>query len=373
MWISDEKPSAFLKSLTPWETVLEKSGLPVYLYGTGNGADKTMDYLLSRRLKISGVFASDGFVRDRSFRGFRVLSQEDMERRCGKAAVILCFSLSGREGYERLDRLAETHLVFSPSASVCGTDFRSMAFLRSRADQLDRIDGWLSDGLSRELFRRVLRWKVTGDHRWLDGPEGEDRCPDAYYRHGRVHIDVGAYDGDTVRSYLAENPNVARILAFEPDADSFRKLQAGTDPSRVDCFLAACGDRNGVLPFSGRRGRGSAVAEDGNGTVPVWTLDVICGHRRLGEPGKDVGSLKVDAEGMDAKVLYGAANLITDCRPVVRAAAYHREEDLTEIPRILKRYVYRSNLYFRKKACVPAWDTEYVLVPEPRSGERLET
>ena len=374
MWLENEKPSVLLPKLTPWETALTQSGLPVCLFGTGNGADKIMDCLQSLGIRVSGVFSSDPFVRDRSFRGFRVESRREMEDRLGKAAVLLCFGLSGEEGYRLLDGLAERHLVISPSSSVCGRDMRDMSRLLSGSglETLDRIDGWLSDDLSKELFRRVLCWKVTGDHRWLDGPGGEDKCPDAYYAHSRIHVDVGAYDGDTVREYLSANPSVERIMAFEPDGDNFRRLQAGTDPSRVDCFLAACSDRNGVMPFEGGRGRGSAAGAQPRQTVPTWKLDTICGHAHLGDSGKDVGSLKIDAEGMDRQVLFGAANLITDCRPVVRVSAYHKEEDLTEIPGILKRYVYQSELYFRKKPCVPAWDTEYVFVPAPRGRGRRE-
>lgn len=362
MWISDEKPSAFLRKLVPWETALKQSGLPVFLYGTGDGADKTMDYLLSQDVRISGVFVSDEFLRGQSFRGYHVLSAAEAAKR-GRMAVILCFGLQGRDVFEALDRLAEKHLVIVPSCSVCGRDFRNMDALIGSSGTLDRIDAWLADDLSRELFRKVLRWKVTGDHRWLETDAGSDRCPEAYYAHGRTHIDVGAYDGDTVVSYLEANPSVERIMAFEPDDGNYRKLAAKAEPGRVDCYHAACADRNGSAGFRGKRGRGSAARGSEGNTVPVWKLDTFTGHARLGEKGIDIGSMKIDAEGMDKEVLFGAANLITDCRPVIRIAAYHKEEDFTEIPLTLKRLIYRSDLYFRKKLYVPAWDTEYILVP----------
>ena len=49
----------------------------ILLYGTGNGADKILDQLISRGITVSGVFASDGFVRNRTFRGFKVISFSD--------------------------------------------------------------------------------------------------------------------------------------------------------------------------------------------------------------------------------------------------------------------------------------------------------
>ena len=365
MILEDRKPSAFLPELCPWEDAVRKSGRPVYLYGMGNGADKILRYLTSLGLRVSGVFASDAFVRGQSFHGFPVWTRKELDARAPDAAVILCFAMEGKEAYGTLDDIARTHPVFAPTAPVYGGVFRGEEYYLSHREELDRIDGWLDDGLSRELFRRVLHWRITADHRWLDGPEGGDVCPAEYYGHNRFHIDVGAYDGDTVSEYLAKNPEVAKVLAFEPEDGNFRRLQINADPSRVECHHAACGDRNGTVAFSDGRGRGSAAGGEKPHAVPMWKLDTVCGHIHLGagRTGKDVGSIKIDAEGMDREVLYGAANLITNCRPVVRVASYHREEDLLEIPQILKRYVYHSKLYFRKKDCVPAWDAEYILVP----------
>ena len=61
-------------SLDLWE-YLAKERRPVALYGTGDGADKIISVLERYGLKdlIIAVFASDGFVRDRSFKGFKNL------------------------------------------------------------------------------------------------------------------------------------------------------------------------------------------------------------------------------------------------------------------------------------------------------------
>ena len=58
---------------------LKKSKKPVFLYGTGNGADKVIDDFNNRGIKISGVFVSDGFCRDRTFRGFKVKTFADIQ------------------------------------------------------------------------------------------------------------------------------------------------------------------------------------------------------------------------------------------------------------------------------------------------------
>ena len=368
-------PSRLIPDWTPWEETLASCGLPIYLYGTGDGADKVLRRMQASgyRLPVEGFFVSDAFSRGQTYGGLPVLSLSELEARVPRAAVVLCFGLHGREGFAVLDSLAEKHLVLAPSTSVYGGTCMGKADYLAKAEQLDRVDDWLSDELSRELFRLVLRWKITGEYRWLDGSESDAEKPAAYTAHKETHIDVGAYDGDTVAAYLAANPNVDRILAFEPDESSYRKLKIRTDPERVDCFRCVCSDRDGSVPFSGRHGRGSSASTDraGGKPVPAWKLDTVCGHRILGKNGKRIGSVKIDAEGMERETLYGAANLITNCRPVLSVAAYHREEDLFELPILMKRFLYDSDLYFRKQLCVPAWDTEFILVPR-RKDDRYE-
>ena len=76
------------------ETVWEKAAQtkkPILLYGTGNGADKILDELTRLGVRVSGVFASDGFVRKRTFRGFPVLSYSEAKEQFGDFLVLVAF------------------------------------------------------------------------------------------------------------------------------------------------------------------------------------------------------------------------------------------------------------------------------------------
>ncbi len=341
---------------------LTKSGLPVYLYGTGDGADKILDYLTACGIRVRGVFASDGFVRDRSFRGYKVESLHDVEAREGKVACVLCFGLEGKEAFSFLQPLADRHLLLAPALPVYGTGRLDHAMLAERRADCERIFGWLSDELSRKLYRDVLAYHLTGGISYLQSDADTLDVPRGYILHKQIHIDVGAYDGDTAREYLRMNPDVERILAFEPDDKTYRKLVENTDPRRVICMHAACGAKDGNASHGGS-GRGSHL-EHGEGTVQVRSLDSVCGYPFVGSHGMAVGSIKIDAEGEDSAVLHGAANLITACRPAICVSAYHRASDLFDLPFMLKRLDYRSELYFRKKPYVPAWDTLFYLIPK---------
>lgn len=345
---------------------LKESGLPVYLYGTGDGADKILDDLTAEGVSVRGVFASQGFVRERTFRGFPVESLDDVEAREGRIAAALCFGLEGEEAFDFLRPIGEKHLLVSPAVPVYGEGRLDHAMVEKYAEDIERIYDWLADNLSKDLYRRVLAYHLTGDLSYLECPGETNVAPAEYFLHTKTHLDVGAYDGDTALEYLQNNPACEKIIAFEPNPQTFRKLQRNVDPARVECILAACGAKDGFASQRGS-GRGSRL-EVGEGEVAVRCLDSVCGYPYVRSRGIPVGSLKIDAEGEDLPVLRGSANLITACRPSLCVSAYHRAEDLIRLPLVMKRLDYKSKLYFRKKPYVPAWDTVFYLIPQKQEA-----
>ena len=78
-----------------WEEIKNEKR-PIVVYGMGNGADKLFDRLDSFGVKVSDVFASDGFVRGHSFRGYRVKSFSEIKETYADFVILLSFA-SNRE------------------------------------------------------------------------------------------------------------------------------------------------------------------------------------------------------------------------------------------------------------------------------------
>lgn len=57
---------------------LRSADRPIVMYGTGNGADKIFDVLDSLGIEVKDIFASDGFIRNRTFHGKKVISYSDI-------------------------------------------------------------------------------------------------------------------------------------------------------------------------------------------------------------------------------------------------------------------------------------------------------
>ena len=71
---------------------LAKDGKPVVIYGMGNAAEKIISLLKGFGIEVSGVFASDEFVRGHSFLGYRVMKYSEVCEKYDDFNVVLAFA-----------------------------------------------------------------------------------------------------------------------------------------------------------------------------------------------------------------------------------------------------------------------------------------
>ncbi len=337
---------------------------PVLLYGMGNGAEKIYSVLSDKGIKISGVFASEGFVRGQSFLGYRVMSLEEAEAVFGDFAAVLCFALEG-DKTRILAYIKQRHTLYSPNLPVYGEGMLDREYILSQSKKIQRLYDCLADNLSKELFVSLLKYNITGETDYLTENKSGYFYPKGFFMHNKRHIDVGAYNGDTVIEYTALNPFYSDVVAFEPDIINYKKLKNNTAHLRdVICEKAAVCDREGNAGFYAKGSRSSALQTESEGIRTV-TIDGYCSQRTVNATGAEVGSIKIDAEGADREVLQGAVNVIYRNRPDIMAALYHRASDLIDLPLLIRSYDYKYKLYLRKKEYVPAWDV-FLLAASPK-------
>lgn len=342
------------------ETLLSEKRA-IVLYGMGTGAEKIYSYLKRHNIEIKGIVASDGFVRGNSFLGFRVKSIAEAENELGDLCLVLCFGLEG-ERSRFLAGIPKRHRLVSPNLPVFGENACDKAFILENAERFERVLGYLSDELSRKIFIALLKYNATGDISYLEIANSNDP-PKEFFAHNARHIDVGAYDGDTVAEFIKNSSDYSDIVAFEPDPSTYKKLCANVAGYRaVIAENSAVGSKNGKIAFSSGGGRASHSGEGGE-TVGCISVDSYCGYTHIGANGVRVGSIKIDAEGMDKNVIYGAVNTIYCCKCAVSVALYHRAEDIIELPLLLKKHYHKYDFYIRKKEYVPAWDVFLYAIP----------
>ena len=337
---------------------LHSATKPILLYGMGDGADKVLNQCRLRGIPVAGVFASDGFARHNDYQGYTVTSYSEAKAQFGDMIVLVCFGTHRPEVMELIRQVASEQELYMPDVPVAGDVIFDRPFAAAHREELEQVYAMLADDASRQVFRDVIEYKLTGQIACLD------RCSTAQADSYRLldlgdnehFVDLGAYKGDTVADFLrVTGGSYGSITAVEPERGSFKKLvQATQTLERCRCVQAVMTDAPGEVPFRGGRGRGSGANAAGS-LMAAESLDHLTG-------GAAVTYLNIDVEGNEAAVLHGGRQTIAAHRPKILLAAYHRSEDLFDLPLQMLDICPDYQVYLRHWPCYPAWDVNYIFI-----------
>lgn len=366
-----------------WD-VLRGESRPILIYGTGNGADKIIDVMEHRHIRPSGVFASDGFVRCREFRGMHVMSYSQALEAFGEDIVILvAFGSPRDEVLSFIDALSRRHSLYIPDVPLFAHDLEAELFTPdyaiSHREQIERAAAaFNAEGA--ELFWELLAYRITADPVYLRRTEDFDVSVRTCLPQdiSRV-IDGGAFNGDTARTFLGAFSSLTHVVCAEPDARTFRKLSAFAEAdARVTAVNASLGAAPGSDSFSAAASRASAVEKQSRRSkcseVRRLTVDLLCGY--LSTDGAVSGCaapagysdifgaaagdgrllIKLDVEGAELASLEGARQTIAAERPALAVSLYHRTADIFDIPLFLRSIHADYSFRLRRARCVPSWE-----------------
>lgn len=233
--------------------------------------------------------------------------------------------------------------------------------LRSNSSKIEMVYDLMSDQKSKDLF--ISKLAVHGsnlDYSLLrdffvkfSEPYGrlgpQCNCPqltpeDIFYfdndifelRDNEVYVDVGAYDGDTVETFLQAvdrfGVSAKRIYAFEPDPRNFLKLHSafGVHPL-VSCHEVGLWKEKALLCFnyseeSHHNDQSSQITAEGKGKISVTSLDDFFAD-------VNISLIKMDPPGrIIHEIISGGAEVIKKNKPNLILGTYHSLEEFLETP-----------------------------------------
>jgi FkbM family methyltransferase len=336
-----------------WDNI-SSCGKPVYIYGMGNGADKILDILRNMGVSVSGVFASDDFVRGQSFRGFTVKKLSDIEAVTDDFIIVLAFGSDRPDVISHIEDAANRHTLYAPDIPVCGGGLFTRSYFEENRSAFERVYDLLEDEWSRSLYENVINFKLSGNIAYLlneNSTDLDDIFGSLPLSDNEIFADLGAYTGDTAAVFeRVTDGRYREIHAFEPQPKTFKRLLKNTkDMKRITCHNAAVWSESGSLSFSGNDNRNSSLFggfEEKSVTVQTLRVDEVL---------TDVTLIKLDVEGAEEQALTGAKTSLKSGAKLL-CAVYHRNDDLYKLPLLINAVNPRYHFKLRRVRCLPAWD-----------------
>ena len=340
-----------------WHTLL-KSNLPILIYGMGNGADKIISVFEQYGIEYKDVFASDGFVRGHSYKGKRVISySEACEKYPNGFDIVVSFGSKLPDVIDKIYSLEIKHRVYAPDVEVTGNVLFCEEFFDLHIKEIYNARNSFDDELSREVFDNIIRYKLSGSLSYLKATAfSEDECDSLLNLESyQSYLDLGAYNGDTIKKYKGLCKNLKKICAFEPDKRNFRKLSSFCEQINdvdITALNYAVYSSDTVLQFSSSGNRNSTAVANGSFEHKTTDIEAKAPDSIL----DSVDFIKFDVEGLEYDALLGCKNLIKNAQPDLLVSMYHKSEDVFKLPLLIKSLNPSYSLYLRRLPYIPAWD-----------------
>lgn len=348
----------FIKEKNVWDT-LKDSDKPLVLYGMGLGAEKIMSELEQRGMRADDIFASDEFVRGHSFKGYKVLRYSEVCEKYKDFNVVLCFASRIDEVIDRIAEIDGEHTVFAPDVPVAGGGLFTREYITENEEKFEKAYSLLADEESKRVYKDILNFKVSGKIKYLLSSfcdKSKVYSDILNLNENEEIIDLGAYDGDTIREFTAATGGKYKhITALEPDKKSYKKLLKNTDGMKnISTLNMGVWSKRDTLIFDAEAGRNSKLSAEGV-SVEVTDIDSLNIAPTF---------IKMDIEGSEMKALEGAEKTIKKYLPKLYICAYHRNEDLFALPLKIKELSEKYKIYFRHSKYIPAWESNFYCVAE---------
>lgn len=239
-----------------WIDLLKKEKLPLIMWGCGDVADAVLEYLEYNHIPVSGIWV-DGIPEKKMFRNIVIDDFSTILNRFEKFNVILGHSWYelGEELYQRSEQIARVFYAFSISYGQY--DLVKYRAIEKEAERYVRLCHSFEDNFSVKNLLAFLNTKMTGHVQYIFDvfKKGMSFFNNDVFTvaDDEVFLDIGAYNGDTIRSFLQQTRGkYQKIMAVEPDADNFLSLSEYVARERlknVSVSMTAAWDKREDLKF----------------------------------------------------------------------------------------------------------------------------
>jgi len=333
---------------------------PLVLYGAGELGGSILDVCEEQGLPVACVCDRRATG---ALGGVPIVDPQTLQRNFANATVVVCSYTYNDEIIKNLTRLGFAQDRIVP----CPAEYSQYASPRSFGKHIDgyaRAYDFFADNVSKRTVLGRLRMYLCETLMEIN-----TAC-DRYYEDGfielgkhEIFVDGGAYDGNSVISFIEKIKSLkggyANIYAFEPDTENYAQAVKKTSQyPNISLIPKGLWNVETELEFfkntAGSAGSSFVIGSSTTTAhVSVTSLDAFFKDK----PDSELPTfIKLDIEGAEKEALIGATEIIRRVKPKLAICAYHKPEDVYELPQTIATI--RSDYRFcLRQHSVDAFDT----------------
>ncbi|MEA3383673.1 MAG: FkbM family methyltransferase [Campylobacterota bacterium] len=282
-----------------------------------------------KHIEVNGII--DDFTRVQSSRKKDILKIEDVP----KDSIILSTSSgSPVEVKNRLKSMGYTHIHYLALCKYSTLPLSSPPFIDDfEDDYLNNQDKYLStynlleDEKSKEIFKKVINFKISYDFDFMDGFTNDHKGQ--YFDKDIIpniknisFLDGGGYVGDTLPQIIENFPCFKEIYLVEPNLLHINIAKRDFGDIKNINFIN-CGLSNKITIEQ----ENQKIENNCNHNYQATNLDTIDNIVK-----NKVDFIKLDIEGAEQDAIEGAKETIKKYTPILTICIYHKAEDWYKIP-----------------------------------------
>lgn len=361
--LSNELKNIFSKSAFFYENKIIKANKkfkfdqPVILFGAAKMGMRFFDLLKENKVTLLVFCDNDQTKFGKKINNTEIISPKILAKKYPKTTQIIISSLNDEEIKDQLITLGFKNVwSYSYFVTIFSEKFSSVSLttnikqIFSNKKSVVAAFNLLEDSTSKKVFLNILNYRLTLNKKFLNKIVEKEKI--VYFdndiislSNNEVLLDGGAYNGDTVSLFIkATNNKFSKIYCFEPDLLSFNELKKfvakNSKKSLIKCLKYGLGTVKSTAYFNDIGALDSAISNTGKIKIEIVPIDQYIDEK--------ISLIKLDIEGYEKEVLLGASNTIKLHKPKLAICAYHHQNDLWEIPLLIKKLNPKYQLYLRQ-------------------------
>ncbi len=334
------------------EVLKKQTDIPLIVWGMGSMSYNTRKMLAQNGLTLSAIWI-DGERTEKYSDSIPIMSIEQITQRYKKINVVC-----GHSRYDLVEEAKEKYPSIKEIycfVNICygKWDTISKEFIEKHMDEYESSYKLFSDELSRECFSAYLNCKNTEDYKILLPCCMETAT---YFKNpffdvsdSEVLLDVGAYNGDTIKEFVAATEGrYKKILAIEPEKESFEELKeyvSNGHLKNVSLFNNGCWNKKTTLRFELNE-ESSGISDKG------IELDVM----RIDEQFKTemISIIKINYLSGVEETIKGAEGILRKNKPKLAIVVGFDEWGIMRIPNLIMQINPEYHLGLRYASPMPA-------------------